>query len=465
MNDDASVLSAAVAPGPPGVPFLGSLPDLRKDRVRTFVDAANTYGDVVRMQFGPGHGRLAHLIRHPDHVKHILVDAPERFSKKTPGMLRIREFLGEGLLTSEGDFWLRQRRIAQPAFHRQRITGFGEVMVRAADELVDAWLRRPHPDAPVDIAEETMRVALRIVTETLLGTDIPIDAAAVGHAIDVILADVHVGLTRVVEMPRSVPTRRNRRYLEAVAVLDNEVYRILAHRRRSTELGTDLVSMLMSAKDPDTGEGMTDKQLRDEVMTMFIAGHETTANALAWTFYLLSTHPDVRRRVRAELDAVLEGRLPSVADIPKLDLLGRVFQESMRLYPPAWILARRAEQDDVIGGYAIPKGTLLFASPYVTHRHPAFWENPEGFDPDRFAGNALARMPRFAYFPFGGGARLCIGQSFAMMEGSLVLATILRRVRLDLVPGERPVPLASVTLRPSGPIHVRVVSEPPASSS
>lgn len=443
------------------MPLLGNLPALRRDRIRIFLDAADTYGDVVRFQFGPGAERTAHLLRHPDHIKHVFVDAAERFTKQTPGVREVRALLGDGLLTSEGPLWRRQRRIAQPAFQKQRIAAFAGVMVRAADELVDGWMRRPRPDAPVDVAGEMMRVALRIVTETLLGTDVPIDAAATAGALDFILEDTRKNLTRLLKIPRSVPTPDNRRFLEAVAVLDREVLRIIEHRRKARESGgTDLVSMLMAARDPETGEGMTDRQLRDEVMTMFAAGHETTANALAWTFYLLSTHPDVRRRARAEVFRVLGDRLPDVSDLPALDLVGRVFQESMRLYPPAWMISRRAAEDDVVGGYLIPKDSLVLSSPYVTHRHPAYWENPEGFDPDRFAGGALARMPRFAYFPFGGGARQCIGSSFAMVEGTLVLATILRRVRLDLVPGQTIEPEPGITLRPRDGIYMRVVPEP-----
>ncbi|MDI1442965.1 cytochrome P450 [Polyangium sp. 6x1] len=452
--------SAPAAPGPRGMPLLGNLPALRRDRIRIFLDAAHTYGDVVRFQFGPGAKRTGHLLRHPDHIKHVFVDAAERFTKQTPGVREVRALLGDGLLTSEGPLWRRQRRIAQPAFHKQRIAAFAGVMVRAADELVDGWMRRPRPDAPVDVAGEMMRVALRIVTETLLGTDVPIDAAATAGALDFILEETRKNLTRVLRIPRSVPTADNRRFLDAVAVLDREVLRIIEHRRKSREIGTDLVSMLMAARDPETGEGMTDRQLRDEVMTMFAAGHETTANALTWTFYLLSTHPDVRRRARDEVFRVLEGRLPDSADVGALDLVGRVFQESMRLYPPAWMITRRAAEDDVVGGYLIPKDSLVLLSPYVTHRHNAYWENPEGFDPDRFAGGALARMPRFAYFPFGGGARQCIGSSFATVEGTLVLATILRRVRLDLVPGQIIETEPGITLRPRGSIYMRVVPEP-----
>jgi cytochrome P450 len=280
-----------------------------------------------------------------------------------------------------------------------------------------------------------------------------------------LLADVRQGLGSFITVPRRVPIERNRIFLEAADTVDRQVARIIEARRKSNTNASDLLSLLMAARDPETGEGMSDRQLRDEVITMFLAGHETTANALAWTFWLLSLHPDVRRKLHAELAAVLDnGRLPTFEDVGRLEVTTRVLQESMRLYPPAWIVARRALKDDVIGGYAIPAGTLIFLSPYVTHRHPAFWENPEGFDPDRFAGGALSRLPRFAYFPFGGGPRQCIGMNFAMVEATLLLATIGRRVHLDVLPGQRVVPEPGITLRPRGAIRMRVVPIDPRSA-
>lgn len=465
MTTDFSNARARIAPGPRGLPFLGSLVDVRRDRLGTFLRAAVEHGDVARLEFGVLTGRrIAHLLRHPDHVKHVLVDAPDNFDKQTPGFTRLREVLGEGLLTSEGSFWLRQRRIAQPAFHRQRIAAFAGVMVRAGEERVNAWLSRARPDEPLDIAEEMMSLALRIVCETLLGAEM-VDTATVSQAVDVLLTDVRNGLGSFFSLPRKVPIERNRLFLEASEALDRQVGRIIEARRKSSAEATDLLSLLMAARDPETGEGMSDRQLRDEVMTMFLAGHETTANALAWTFYLLSLHPDVRRKLAAELSQVLAGgRLPTFEDVARLEVTTRVLQESMRLYPPAWIVARRALRDDVIGGYAIPAGSLVFISPYVTHRHPDYWENPEGFDPDRFAAGALARLPRFAYFPFGGGPRQCIGMSFAMVEATLLLATLGRRVHLDLLPGQRVIPEPGVTLRPRGAIRMRVVPVAPSAA-
>jgi cytochrome P450 len=447
------------------MPFFGNLIDVRRDRLGTFLRAALEHGDVARLEFGLLTGkRIAHLLRHPDHVKHVLVDEPDSYDKQTPGFKRLREVLGEGLVTSDGAFWLRQRRIAQPAFHRQRIAAFAPVMVRAGEERVQAWLGRARPDEPIDITEEMMSLAMRIVCETLLGTDV-VDTATVSQAVDVLLADIRNGLGRFFDLPRNVPIERNRLFLEASEALDRQVQRIIDARRKNNAEATDLLSLLMAARDPETGEGMSDRQLRDEVMTMFVAGHETTANALAWTFWLLSLNPEVRRKLSAELASVLEGgRLPTFEDVGRLDVTTRVLQESMRLYPPAWIVARRALRDDVIGGYAIPAGSLVFLSSYVTHRHPAFWENPEGFDPDRFAAGALSRLPRFAYFPFGGGPRQCIGMSFAMVEATLLLATIGRRVHLDVLPGQRVVPEPGITLRPRGAIHMRVVPIEPRSA-
>jgi cytochrome P450 len=458
VTTEPSFAHARIAPGPRGLPILGNLVDVRRDRLGTFLRAALEHGDVARLEFGVLTGRrVGHLLRHPDHVKHVLVDAPDNYDKQTPGFTRLREVLGDGLVTSEGSFWLRQRRIAQPAFHRQRIASFASVMVRAGEERVDAWLGRARPDEPLDIAHEMMSLAMRIVCETLLGAEM-VDTSAVSQALDVLLADVRQGLGSFITVPRRVPIERNRIFLEAADTVDRQVARIIEARRKSNTNASDLLSLLMAARDPETGEGMSDRQLRDEVITMFLAGHETTANALAWTFWLLSLHPDVRRKLHAELAAVLEnGRLPTFEDVGRLEVTTRVLQESMRLYPPAWIVARRALKDDVIGGYAIPAGTLIFLSPYVTHRHPAFWENPEGFDPDRFAGGALSRLPRFAYFPFGGGPRQCIGMSFAMVEATLLLATIGRRMHLDVLPGQRVVPEPGITLRPRGAIRMRVV--------
>ena len=426
------------APGPRGHPLLGSLPAARRDPIRLFTQSFREHGDVVRFRFGP---MVAHLVSSPAGVNHILAENNKNYGKQTRGYAALRYVLGNGLLTSEGDFWKRQRRIAQPAFHRQRIAGFASAMVRVAEECSEKLAQSR--GQTVDVHHEMMRLTLRIVGETLLGYDPSRDADEVGDTLAHLLAIVNERTTRVIFFARPrLPTPENLRLRRAVARLDEIVLRIIAERRKSR--GDDLLSMLMEARDADTGEAMDDRQLRDEAMTIFLAGHETTANALAWTWLLLSRYPAAGRELRAELSDVLGGLSPTADDLPRLRFTKMLLEESMRLYPPAWIIARSASGADEIGGFEIPAGSIVFVSPYIVHRHPRMWDDPEGFDPHRFE----KEPPRGAYFPFGGGPRACIGSGFAMMEAQLVLATIAQRVKFELVSGH-PVELEpSITLRP-----------------
>jgi cytochrome P450 len=427
------------APGPRGHVLLGSLPEVRRDPIRMFLEAFHEHGEVVRFRFGP---MVGHLVSSPEGVNHVLAENNKNYGKRTRGYRNLRYVLGNGLLTSEGEFWKRQRRIAQPAFHRQRIAGFAGAMVRAAEDAAASLESRRGAD--VDMHQEMMRLTLRIVGETLLAYD-PSDAASeVGAALHFLLSIANRRASSVLHLPPRVPTFENLRFRRALATLDEVVLRIIAERRRNPGDRGDLLSMLMESRDEDTGQSMDDRQLRDEAMTIFLAGHETTANALAFTWLLLSRHPATFRELRAELSQVLGGRGPTLADLPRLTLTRRILQESMRLYPPAWIIGRSVIGPDEIGGYEIPARSILFVSPYVVHRHPALWENPEGFDPQRFA----QEPPRGAYFPFGGGPRMCIGNGFASMEAELALATIAQRVRPDLVPGHRVELEPSITLRP-----------------
>jgi cytochrome P450 len=438
-------LTRTLAPGPEGHRFLGSLPAVRKDPIALFLHSARTYGDIVRLRFG---NRTGHLLRHPDYVKHVLQDNFRNYGKQTRGFAALRELLGQGLLTAEGDFWLKQRRTAQPAFHHQQIASFADTMAQATGEMLDAWDRAPDPSAPIDVADAMMNLTMRIVGLTLLSRDVSGNAADVGKALNTILHMTMEHITRIVDIPRDWPTRRNRLFQTAKATLDRLILQIIADRRNATAPPKDLLTMLMAAKDPETGEGMSDSQLRDEVMTIFLAGHETTANALTWTWYLLSKHPVVARQLEEEVDRVLAGRTPTLADLPQLTYTKQVLDESMRLYPPAWMIARSATGEDEIGGYRIPQDSIVFTSPFVTHRHPEFWPNPEGFDPERFTPDQIANRPKFAYFPFGGGPRLCIGREFALMEAHLIIAQIAQRYRLHLVPGHVVDPEPVVTLRP-----------------
>lgn len=440
------------APSPPADPVLGHLALFQKDQLGFMLRARELCGDVARLRFVV---MPAHLFAHPDHVRHLMVDNHRNYDKQTKGFDVVRVVLGNGLLTSEGDFWRRQRRIANPAFHKERVASLATGMVRAAEDTAQSWSEVAKRGGTIDAAAEMMRLTLRIAGETLLSTDVSRDADEVGTSVGFLLRESSVQILRPVNWPLSWPVPRNRRLLAAVATLDSVVRRMIEDRRRSASRPNDLLTMLMEARDEESGETMTDQQLRDEVLTIFLAGHETTANALSWTFYLLSRHPDVARRMAAELRDVLGGRSPEIADLARLVYTNAVIKEAMRLYPPAWMIGRRAVADDVVNGFEIPRGSFAFVSPWVTHRHPAFWPNPEGFDPERFLPERAAEIAKYAYFPFGAGPRLCIGQGFAVIEAQLLLATLWQRNHLELVSGHRVVPQASITLRPATGIMMR----------
>jgi cytochrome P450 len=430
---------------------------LRDNRLGTLRRLASEYGDVV--SFRVGRQRLV-LLNHPDHVEDVLVTRARLF-KKGRALERAKGLLGEGLLTSEGTFHLRQRRLAQPAFHRQRIAGYAAAMVRHARLTADRW----HAGDVLDIAAEMNRLTLTIVGETLLGTDVESDAAGVRDALTAVLEAFQITMSPFAAVLERLPLPSVRRYRRAQAALDRIIYRIIEERRKHPDDRGDLLSMLLLARDDEqdgdtSGAGMSDSQVRDEAMTMFLAGHETTANALTWSWHLLAQHPDVERRMHEEIDAELGNRTPTADDVARLGFTRLVLAESMRLYPPAWGIGRRALKDVEIGGYTIPKGTVVLVSQYLLHRDARFFPDPERFDPDRWqperSGGKGLKNP--AYFPFGRGTRVCIGEPFAWMEGVLVLATLGRRWRLEQL-DQRPVGLKpAITLRPARGIRMRVAA-------
>jgi cytochrome P450 len=338
--------------------------------------------------------------------------------------------------------------MAQPAFHQRRVTAFGDLMTDATLAMLERWRPSVAQRQPLDVATEFMHLTLEVATRALFSASVERDVDAIGRAITTLLNEVTFRFTFPFYPPLKVPTPRNRRFLAAQATLDGVIYGIIAERRRQPGEHDDLLALLMEARDEKTGEGMSDRQLRDEVITLFVAGHETTANALSWSSYLLSTHVAVARKMRAEVDEVLQGRIPTAADVPNLPYTRMVIDETLRLYPPAWITNRRAIEDDTICGYRIPADAIVSISPYVTHRDPTLWQNPEGFDPDRFAPERSSRRPHFAYFPFGGGPHQCIGKGFALLEATLVLALLTQRYELHLAPGRRVETVAMATLRP-----------------
>lgn len=437
--------------GPKGLPLSGNILAFRRDTLQFIRDAAKEYGDVAHFRFGPK--RHIYMLNNPDQIKEVLVTKQAHF-RKAKGLQVARAVVGDGILTSEGKKHMRQRRLMQPAFHRDRIAGYGDVMVRQGVELMSEW-----KDGEVlDIHHDMMKVTLAIITETMFGKTVKEGSDKIAHAIDVGLKYVSSKATSFIDIPLSVPTRSNREFIESSEVLDKTIYALIEERRKSGESGhTDLLAMLLAARDEDDGQGMTDEQVRDEVMTIFVAGHETTANTMSWIFYLLATHPEAEQKLHDELKAVLDGRLPTVEDFPKLSYANLIVQETLRLYPAAWVINREVVEEVEIGGHTYEPGDTLMMSQYVMHRMEKYYDEPDAFRPERFEGDLLKRIPAYAYFPFGGGPRVCIGNNFALMEAALLLATIAQQYKLRLAEPEKQVePEPLVTLRPKNGLMMRL---------
>ena len=415
---------------------------LSRDPLNFLTRMAREYGDIVGFRSAT---QRVFLLNHPDYVRDLLVTHHERFIKGR-ALQRAKRLLGNGLLTSESEFHRRQRRLAQPAFHRQRINAYGRVMVELASKTSERW----RDGQMLDISGEMMRLTLAVVGKTLFDADVESDADEVGAALTDVMELFGYLMLPFSEFLERLPLPPQRRFARARARLDAIIYRIIEERRLSGRDRGDLLSMLLFAVDEEGDRtGMTNEQLRDEVMTLFLAGHETTANLLTWTFHLLAENPEAEDALHAELDAVLEGgRTPTVEDLQALRYTEMVVAETMRLYPPAWAIGRLAIADHEVGGYRIPKGALVLVSPYVMHRDPRFFPEPQRFRPERFTQEAKEARPQFAYFPFGGGVRRCIGEGFAWTEGALLLATLARRWRLRPAPGHAVRAQPRITLRP-----------------
>lgn len=428
-------------PGPKGKLIGGNFREFRRRTLPYLQQAVRDYGDVVYFRFGPQH---VYFLNHPDHIKDVLVTHHQCFMKGR-ALQRSKRLLGEGLLTSEGDFHRRQRRLAQPAFHRTRIASYATVMTDYAARTAARW----RDEETLDISQEMMRLTLAIVGKTLFDADVEQEADEIGAALTSVMELFDMLLMPFSEFLEKLPLPHVRRFKRARERLDATIYRIIEERRRSQEDRGDLLSMLLSARDEEgDGAQMNNLQVRDEVMTLFLAGHETTANALTWTWYLLSEHLDVEAKLHAELDAVLGGRPPTFEDVPRLSYTEMVLAEAMRLYPPAWAIGRLALCDYEVGGYTIPPKSLVLLSQYVTQRDERFFPEPARFDPERWMPEAKESRPQFSYFPFGGGPRRCIGEGFAWMEGILLISTLAQQWRLRLAPGHRVEPMPVITLRP-----------------
>jgi len=432
--------TVAYPPGPPRSFRTLIIYGPGRDPLAFFGSLAHTYGDISHVSMA---GEHLFLLNHPNLVRDVLVTNQRNFLKGR-GLERARRILGQGLLTSEGAQHLRQRRLMQPTFHRDRISTYASVMTEYADRVQRGW----HDGATIDAAQEMNRLTLLIVGKTLFDADVESHAKNVGTALTAVMGSFWMTMLPFFDVMEHLPLPAFRRSKKARAELDRIIYGMIDERRKNPSDRGDLLSMLLMAQDEEAGgAGMTDQQVRDEAMTIFLAGHETTANALSWTWYLLSGAPDVEARLHEEVDRVLGGRLPTLADLPNLPYVEQVVTESMRLYPPAWIIGRRAIDDYPVREYMVPARSIVVVSPYILQRDERFFAEPERFRPERWTPEFKASLPPFAYFPFGGGARRCIGESFAWMELVLVMSTLAQRWRMRLVPGHPVAPQPVVTLR------------------
>jgi cytochrome P450 len=446
-------------PGPKGHFLLGSLPEIQRDRVQFLVNLQRDYGDVVRISLGPYEGVV---IFHPEAIQRVMQDNHKNYSKETRTFTKMRYLVGNGLISSNGDLWLRQRRLMQPAFHRNTINALGEMIVQQTLQTLDHLEASSASGQSVSITYEIMNLTLGVATRALFGSPVQDVDGKLGETIGVLMKDTAFRFEHPFYPQPWFPTSYNRQFNTALQHLDQVIYGIIAERRKGGGEQNNLLDLMMQAQleaDQDNDDGsqsMTDRQLRDEVVTLFLAGHETTANSLCWSLYLLSQHPEVEARLRGELDQVLAGRAPTLEDLPRLEYTRRVRDESMRLYPPAWVTERKALGEDVLCGYRIPAGVTVGISQYATHRNPEFWENPQAFDPDRFSPERSASRHSYAYFPFGGGPRQCIGKNLALLETHLALAMLLQRFRFELEP-DRPIKTdPQVTLRLKGGLRMRL---------
>jgi cytochrome P450 len=445
------------APRPRANRLLGFALELRRNQLRTYERAMREYGDVVRLVVGPP-GRRFELTCafHPDGVQRVLAGSRDGYSKDTPGYREIAAVIGRGLLTSEGQLWRRQRRLIQPLFTRKQIAAYATLMADEAERTADRWDYAAGHGGTVDVHSEMMRLTLRVVGRAIFGADVEHATRVIQRTFPVLTRHMLRRTLAPVAPPAAWPTPANLRAARAQRALYALVDDLIARRSTAGLGGEDLLSRLLDARDAETGRAMGIQQVRDEALIFLLAGHETTSSALTFTLHLLARHPDEQQRVVDELADVLGARPPTVHDVPALRRTAMVLKEAMRLYPPVYALARRAERDDEIGGRRIPAGSLLVVAQWATHRHPTIWEAPETFDPDRFTPEQEAARHRYAYFPFGGGPRACLGSHFAMQEAQIALAVLLQRYRIRAPLAPVPLDTTGITLRPKHAVPIEL---------
>jgi cytochrome P450 len=421
--------------------LLGSLLEVRRDRLKFLTDLAREFGDIARFRMG---SRVMHFVNCPESIRYVLQDNHENYQKGV-GLVQAKRWLGDGLLTSEGEVWSRQRQLIQPAFQRQRLNKFASVVTDATSPMLERWSAYAEQGQSIDAISQMMELTLDIITRIMFGTSIA-NAGEVGAAFTTALQDAMDRMTAVMILPDWLPFPGKMRFKRALRTLNKIVDEIIRSQRDGGRADKNLLSTLSSERQATEG-GFGDRELRDQVMTILFTGHETTANSLAWTFYLMSNNPWAWQRVRAEVDRVLDGRLPTHDDLPELVWTRMVLEESLRLYPPVWLIPRRAVAADEIAGYHIPAGSDVLISPYVLHRDLRYWDQPDAFNPERFSLTPPGGRPQYTYLPFGAGPRACVGSSLAMMETLLILAMVAQRYRLQLAPGSKVVCEPLLTLR------------------
>jgi cytochrome P450 len=429
-------------PGKYGHPITGNLQDLKTRVLDFFCEQQETYGDVSTIRFSV---RKVLYIQHPDLIQYVLQENNKNYTKSLR-YEQLKYLLGNGLLTSEGEFWLRQRRLIQPAFHKQKLAQLVTDMATCTGNMIFKWEQGSYSQ----LTSEMMMLTLDIVSSTLLHANVKNNAAIISEALSFLLKSVNIRTRTPILLPIWIPIPEHQKIKKAVKAINEVLDAVFEQRRSDSNQHHDLLSMLMESKYEDTGESMSNKQLRDEVMTIFVAGHETTANALSWALFLLAKHPEKLSKCKNEVRQVLNGRTPEFNDLTNLKYLTNVIEETLRIYPPAWIIGRKNIKPDTIGNYAIPAGTNVLISPYALHRDKRFWENPEAFIPERFETGETVRKVKNMYLPFGAGPRICIGNNFAMMEMQIVLAMILAKFTPVLNSASQVVPEPLITLRPKG---------------
>jgi len=418
-----------------------SFKEIRGNPFLFLQDLVERHGTVIRLPGG------SHLIAHPDQIGYVLRTRYENFIKGR-AFDTIRPVLGYGLVSADGELWRQQRRILQPAFHKHELAQAANVVSSCTGRMLDAWREVASRGEAMDVSPQMFELALHIITDFIFRTDVEMEARQIAKAFSITQEYAAGSLWKMARNHPRSPFPRSREYRRALEAIDAVVHDVLDKRREQGVSGNDVIARLLAFRHPETGEPLSRQQMRDEVMTLFFAGHETTASALAWSWWLISEHPEVEARIHEEVDRVLAGRMPSWDDLPQLQYTKQVLQESMRVRPPVPVYARVSVEEDEIAGYRIPPDTMVMISPYVTHRLPEFWPDPERFDPDRFALDRIQERPRFAYVPFAAGPRLCMGRNFALMEGTFVIAMVAQRYRLKLVPGH-PIEMKTMaTMRP-----------------